>query len=190
MYRAVVIGASAGGIDAILTLLGKLKRPFKYPIIIAIHLNPHFKSELAKIIENNTGIKCLEVEDKMKIEKGTVYVAPPNYHTLVEKNYIFSLSVTEKVCFARPSIDILFESAADAYRNRLVGILLTGSNHDGTDGISKIIASKGLAIVQNPEEAKYSGMPSGAIKYSKPDKILTLDEIAELLNSFTRKDIK
>lgn len=187
MYRAVVIGASAGGIDAILELLDGLNKPFDFPMIITIHLSANFESGLAKILSNRTGINCIEIEDKMDIEPNTIYISPPNYHTLVEKNNVFSLSITDKVCYARPSIDVMFETASDAYRDKLIGILLTGANHDGTNGLIEIKKNGGFIVVQDPDEAATSEMPLNAIKHEKPDKILKLREITKLLNELLER---
>ncbi|MBC7863308.1 MAG: chemotaxis protein CheB, partial [Bacteroidia bacterium] len=118
---------------------------------------------------------------KEKIEPGKVYIAPSGYHLLIETDRTFSLTIDERVNFARPSIDVLFETAADAYRNQLIGIVLTGSNNDGTNGIKKIKELGGLAIIQNPETAESSYMPASALSAIEADYILSLERMPDVL---------
>ena len=128
-----------------------------------------------------------EADEKEKIEYGKVYFAPPNYHLLIEKNKTFSLTIDERVNFARPSIDVLFESAAEAYTNRLIGIVLTGSNDDGTKGIKRIKEYGGLAVIQDPATAESAYMPASAMAAIIPDYVLSLEDITGLLTKLDKQ---
>jgi two-component system chemotaxis response regulator CheB len=136
---------------------------------------------LIEILNDKSNITIKEADEKEKIEKRTVYIAPPNYHLMIERNKTFSLSIDELVNYARPSIDVLFESAANAYKNKLIGVILTGSNSDGTAGLKKIKEYGGLTIVQDPKTAESAYMPASAIAAIKPDYILSLEDIINLL---------
>ncbi len=185
-YNAVVIGTSAGGIDALKSVLSNIKKPLLLPIVIVQHLSPRHESYLPSILTHFTGHKVKEIEEKEKIHGGIIYIAPPNFHVLVEKNGTLTLTVEKRVSYARPSIDVLFETAADAYRNELIGVILTGANHDGANGLKCIKFYGGYTIVQEPLKAYASEMPRAAIKKSMPDIILPLDEIGAHLNKIMR----
>ncbi len=182
IYKAVVIGTSAGGLKALQIILSLLKSDFSLPIIIVQHLHPDSKKMLINILGNICRLKVKEASDKEKIIPGTVYIAPPDYHLLIEDDRSFSLALTKPVNFARPSVNVLFETAAEVYRNKLIGIILTGANNDGSQGIKKIKELGGLAIVQNPDEAEEKSMPESAIKTVKADFIMGLKEIGGFLN--------
>jgi two-component system, chemotaxis family, protein-glutamate methylesterase/glutaminase len=181
-YDAIVIGASAGGIQAIHELLSQLPDSFKLPIIIVQHI----KSDSSAFFIHGFDKKCnqpvIEAIDKAEIECSKVYVAPPGYHLLINDDKTFSLSFDELVNYSRPSIDVLFESAADAYGKKLIGIVLTGANSDGAAGLKKIKERGGLLIVQDPEEADCPTMPLAAIKMNALDHSLTLSQISKFLN--------
>ena len=179
--EAVVIGASAGGVDALLKLLSALPDRFRLPIISVLHLPERRESQLASIFRQRSSIAVSEPGDKEKISPATLYFAPPGYHLSVEMDKTFSLSCEAPVHFSRPSIDLLMESAADAYGNALAGILLTGANYDGAAGLAKIRAHGGFTIVQDPAQAQVSTMPEAAIRRLQPDMILKLDDIRGLL---------
>ena len=136
--EAIVIGASAGGIDALEIILTSLPESFSLPIIVVLHLPPDDPSILPQVFSHKIKMKVLEANEKELLNAGTVYFAPPAHHLLIEKNKTFSLTVESPVFFSRPSIDILFKSAADVYGKALVGILLTGANQDGALGLKKI----------------------------------------------------
>jgi two-component system chemotaxis response regulator CheB len=180
-FKAVVIGVSLGGMEALKSIFESLPKRFPVPIIVVQHLSPHSNSYLAKYLDECCDILVKEAEEKEKVVAGTAYIAPPNYHLLIEKDETLSLSVEPKVNFARPSIDILFESAADTYGEKLIGIILTGANHDGSVGLKCIKKLGGLAIVQNPETAYMNLMPKSAINETEVDFILNLEEIAQKL---------
>lgn len=180
-YQAIVIGVSSGGMNALKTIFSLLPKEFKIPIIVVQHLSPRSDSQWIKLLNDKSKVKIKEADEKEKIESGTVYIAPANYHLLIEKNKTFSLTIDERVSFARPSIDVLFESAAEAYTNGLIGVVLTGSNHDGTNGIKRIKEKGGLALIEDPKTAESPYMPASAIAAIEADYILPLEEMARLL---------
>lgn len=176
-YRAIVIGASAGGMDAIKQILISLPKSFGVPIIIVQHLNSHSDGYIVKYLNEICQINVKEADEKERVLSGNVYIAPPNYHLLAEKDGTLSLTVDNKENYSRPSIDILFESAAEVYRNELIGIILTGANKDGSKGLKRIKELEGITIVQDPSTAEADFMPKAAISAAEVDYILTLDEI-------------
>ncbi|OQW93036.1 MAG: chemotaxis protein CheB [Beggiatoa sp. IS2] len=180
-FAAIVVGSSAGGIRALSTLLTSLPGDFPLPIIIVQHVQPDADSYLATILDKRSALTVKQADDKEFIHKGTVYLAPPNYHLLIEEDRSFSLSLEGLVNFSRPSIDVLFESAVYAYRNQLIGIILTGANHDGSQGLKKIKQFGGYAIVQDPDTAEADAMPRSAIAATKVDKILPVERIGGYL---------
>ena len=183
---AVVVGASAGGVEALLTIFADLRQGFRLPLIVVLHLPDERRSQLAQVFARRLSIKVKEAADKDMIEPGTLYFASPGYHLSVERDGRFSLSQEARVHYARPSIDYLFESAADTYEARLAAILLTGANQDGAQGIATVKHSRGLTIVQDPEEALVSTMPQAALDRMKPDYILPLRGIGRLLVELER----
>ena len=181
----VVVGCSAGGIDALKNLLSALPKKFAPALVIVQHVSVDAPQALADFFQFVTHIKVKEAEDKEMIQAGTVYFAPSGYHLLISHNKTFQLSVEEPVNFSRPSIDILFETAAEAYRENILGIVLTGANEDGANGLLRIHTCGGKTLIQKPQTAEFSAMPEGALKkVPKPDAILTLPEIHQLLNQF------
>jgi two-component system chemotaxis response regulator CheB len=181
-YDLIVAGASLGGFDALATLLGALPENYPLPLAVVQHRSIDSDELLSILLGRACRLPVAEVEDKQPILPGMIYIAPANYHLLVEKDH-FALSVDERVQFARPSIDVLFESAADAYRDKVVAILLSGSNEDGAHGIARIKARGGLTIVQDPVSAESPRMPEAAIAGSEVDHVLTLAEIAQFLTN-------
>jgi len=190
-YEAIVIGVSSGGMNALNYIFSTLPADFSIPIIIVQHVSARSDNEWINLLNNKSNLTIKEADEKEKIacpteqsfgrETGKVYIAPANYHLLIEKDRTFSLTIDELVNFARPSIDVLFESAAEAYKNKLIGIVLTGANNDGAKGIKRIKECGGLAVIQDPETAESSTMPASAIAVIKPDYILSLEKIIELL---------
>ena len=179
-FQAVVIGASAGGSTALQKILPALPADFPLPVIIVQHVHPHQKGA-ALIYVGSSFLKVKDGDEKEAIQPGFVYFAPPNYHLLVENDRTLSLSIDPKVHFARPSVDVLFESAADAYGQSLIGIILSGGNQDGAAGLLRIKQRGGLTIVQKPDEAEMRLMPEAAIATAKPEYILPADQIGRLL---------
>lgn len=181
MYKAVVIGASAGGFHALKKLLGNLSTDFSLPILIVQHISPTSDNYMAKYLNSNCNLSVKEADEKDSILPGHVYIAPPNYHLLVEEDHTISFSTEEKVNYSRPAIDILFDTAVYAYGNTLIGIILTGANSDGAKGLKNIKEAGGYCIVQDPKEAEASAMPLAAIDATKTKNIYTITKIAKLL---------
>lgn len=186
-YEAIVIGVSSGGMNAMKILFSSLPMDFSIPIVIVQHISPRSDNQWIKLLNDKSNLNIKEADEKEKIESGNIYISPPNYHLMIERDKTLSLTIDERVNFARPSIDVLFESAAEAYNSKLIGVVLTGSNNDGAKGIKRIQECGGLAIVQNPETAESSYMPASAIAAIKPDYILSLEDIAELLIKIDRQ---
>jgi len=182
-YRAVVIGASAGGLAALGAILSDLKSTFCMPILLAQHICPHVESHLTAYFEGKTALTVKEAEDKDPIQRGTVYIAPPNYHLMVEFDGCTALSIDAPVNYSRPSIDVLFESAADYFGEALIGIVLSGANSDGAAGLKRIKERGGMAVVQSVETAEAQAMPQAAIEAADVDHILPLQAIAHFLNT-------
>ena len=180
-YEAIVIGVSSGGMNAMKIIFSQLPNEFGIPIIIVQHIGSHSENMWIKLLNERSNIELIEAEEKEKIEKGKVYIAPANYHLLIERDKTFTLTIDERVNYARPSIDVLFETAAEAYQNKLIGVVLTGSNNDGTKGLQRIKECGGLTIVQDPDTAESYYMPASAIASFLPDHILPLEEIVKLL---------
>ncbi len=180
---AVVIGASAGGVQALSRLLPAFRPGTRAPVFVVLHLPRDRPSLLVQIFEPKCALPVREAEDKEPVEAGTLYVAPPDYHLLVDAGPRLSLSADDPVHYSRPSIDVLFESAADLYRGRLLGILLSGANEDGAAGADAIRRAGGLTIVQNPDTALSSQMPQSALRLFEPTYVLGLDAIAGLLGT-------
>lgn len=177
MYDLVVIGASWGGLDAVSRVLSGFPDEVDLPLVVAQHRHPDSLEEtLRGLLGAQIGRPVVDVDDKLPIEAGHVYLAPPDYHLLVERG-LFALSVDERVQFARPSVDVLFQSAADAYGAGVIGIILTGANEDGAAGLARIKQRGGVAIVQDPTGAARRTMPDAAIAATHADAILPLEEI-------------
>jgi len=185
-YEAIVIGASAGGLSAFKGILPLLDEDFPLPILIVQHISPQSDNYMTVHLNKICKIRVKEAEEKEMIRAGHAYFSPPNFHMLVEEERSISFSVENKVNYARPSIDILFETAAYAFRSGLIGIILTGANNDGAHGLKKIQELGGLCIVQDPEDAEVETMPASALKIMKPDKVFKLNEIAGFLNNITK----
>ena len=178
---AVVMGASAGGVDALAVLLPALPASFRPALLIVQHLPRERPSLLVDIFRRRCAVPVREAEDKEPVEPGTVYFAPPDYHMLVEKSRQIALSTDEPLNYSRPSIDVLFESAADAYGERLLGIILTGANDDGAEGLNAVYRAGGLTVVQQPDSAAVPLMVVSALQRCPADFVLPLNEIAALL---------
>ena len=184
---AVAIGASAGGIDALFTLLKDLQPPVHAALVLVLHLPEQHESRLAQVFAHRTGLPVEEARPHAPVQPGTIYSAPPGYHLLVEEDRTFSLSCDPPVLFSRPSIDVLLESCAEAYGNRLLGVVLTGANEDGARGLAAVKACGGLTAVQDPGEAAHMVMPEAAIRLAEPDFVLPLSGIRSLLHTVVRR---
>jgi two-component system chemotaxis response regulator CheB len=184
--EAVVIGASAGALEALSVILPRLPARFHLPVIVVVHVPSDKKSILADLFRSKCSLDVREAEDKDRITPGTVYFAPPDYHLLIEDERSFSLSSDEPVLYSRPSIDVLFESAADVYGPGLIGIVLTGANADGAGGLKAIVAAGGTAIVQRPSCAYAAAMPEAAVAACPSALVLSLEEIAMYLHDIEK----
>jgi two-component system, chemotaxis family, protein-glutamate methylesterase/glutaminase len=180
---AVVIGASAGGIQALKVLLPVLSPGLRAPVLIVLHLPRDKPSMLSEIFSTRCALPVREAEDKEPVACGTVYFAPSNYHLLLDRGPQLALSADEPVRNSRPSIDVLFESAADVYKDRLLGIILSGANDDGAAGLAAIHDAGGLTVVQQPATAASPQMALSALKLRPATWVLPLDEIAGLLQT-------
>ena len=183
--KIVVMGASFGGLHAITTILAGLPAQFSIPILVVQHIGVPEGLTLAKSLKKRLNKPIFQGEPLMEVKKGHIYIAPVEYHMMIEKDLTLSLSVDEKVNFSRPSIDVLFESAAYSFPGETIGILLTGANNDGARGLHMIKESGGITIVESPETAFSPTMPSSAISLFTPDHILSLPLIAPELCSIT-----
>ncbi|WP_447809219.1 chemotaxis protein CheB [Pseudomonas putida] len=179
--RAVVIGASAGGVAALFQVLGTLPSAFAIPVLCVLHLPDDRHSQLAGVLQRRLHRPVCEARDKESISSGQIYVAGPGYHLSVERDLTLSLSQEEPVHFSRPAIDFLFISASDAFGDGLLGVLLTGANEDGARGLAYIKNNGGRTIVQDPRDAQVALMPEAALALHQPDHILTLSGIGQLL---------
>ena len=180
-YRIVLVGASYGGVEALQALLPGLSPGLPVPVCVVQHRSRDTDDGLCEFLRGHSRLPVVEPNDKDEVEAGRVYLAPRDYHLLVEDGR-FALSVDAPVTYARPSIDVLFESAADVYGGDAVGVVLTGANRDGARGLARIKERGGLAVVQDPQEAESRAMPESALAAAKVDRVLKLREIAPLLN--------
>jgi two-component system chemotaxis response regulator CheB len=181
-YDLVVVGTSWGGLAALRTFVGGLPATFPMAVTIVQHRHKDSDHLLRVLLQERAALEVCEVEDKMPLERGRIYVAPPDYHTLVEPGY-FSLSTEAPVRFSRPSIDVTFGSAADSYGHRTVGIILTGANADGADGLRKISDRGGMAIVQDPATAESPTMPTAAAAAVPRARVMPLPAIIDFLGA-------
>ena len=180
-YAGIFIGSSAGGLAALSAIFSQLPEIFSLPIVVVQHRAKGNRDLLEEILAGKSALRIEQASEKEAIRAGCIYLAPPDYHLLIEEDMTFSLSSAEPVVHSRPSIDVLFESAALALGRRLVGVVLTGASPDGSKGITAIRRSGGLTVVQDPEEAEYAAMPRAAIATGNVDKILPVQGIAEFL---------
>ncbi|MFZ6012365.1 MAG: chemotaxis protein CheB [Bacteroidota bacterium] len=180
-YLAIVIGVSAGGLSALTFLFEQLPANYPIPMIVIQHRSSDQNGLLEEVLRYKCKIRIKQADEKEPIKTGVIYVAPPGYHLLVERDNTFSLSSDEPVFFSKPSIDVLFETAAEVFKEKIVGLILTGANRDGTNGIKAIYEKGGLTIAQHPEEAQFPYMPRAAIESGGVKHIWTLKEIRKFL---------
>ena len=180
-YDAIVIGASAGGLYVMISILKVLPANFGIPIIVVQHRSKDERTLLEEVLQQKCKVTIKQADEKEMIQPGTVYFAPPDYHLLIENDGSFSLSCDAPVNYSRPSIDVLFETAADVYKHRLLAIILTGANKDGSYGIKKIAQLGGTTIAQSPETADYPEMPKAAINTGYVQQVLKPEAIGYFL---------
>jgi two-component system chemotaxis response regulator CheB len=186
-YELVVIGASAGGLVAVGTVLSALPSGFPLPIAIAQHRSAApLNGDLPRLWQQQTALRVHEPEDKAPIVPGEVYVAPADYHLLVEARGQFALSTDAPVLWARPSIDVLFQTASDAYGHSLIGVILTGASADGSQGLQAIRAHGGCALVQKPASAECDLMPKAALAATPVNHVLDLEELGRVIGALAR----
>ena len=179
--EAIAIGGSAGALDALAAILPALPSDYALPALLVLHIPPNRPSRLTEVLGARCALRVKEAEDKEELAPATLYVAPPDYHLLVEKRRCLSLSVDAPVLFSRPAIDVLFESAADAYGPALAGVLLAGASEDGARGLARIKRAGGLTVVQAPRTAACRVMPESAIAHGPIDYTLTPSELGMFL---------
>ncbi len=180
-YKAVVVGGSAGSTVVMEEILSQLGRDFPVPILVVQHLHESDDGGFAEHLDRTCQLRVIVPCDKQPVEKGCVYVAPANYHMMPERNGTIALSVDEKVNWSRPSIDVTFDSAAHAYGNGLVAVIVSGANKDGAEGMKTVKSCGGIAIVQSPDTAESQVMPQAAIEAVNPDYILKPADIAKIV---------
>ena len=183
-FAAVVIGASAGGVEVLSMLLSALSASCRLSFIIVLHIPRERPSLLSEVFGSRCALPVREAEDKEPIQPGTVYFAPPDYHLLIDRGPAFALSTDEPVHFSRPSIDVLFDSAADVYGERLVGVILTGANQDGAEGLAAVGHAGGRTVVQDPVSAAVAYLPEAALKEGPVDFVLSLPQLRDLFASW------
>jgi len=179
--EVIVVGASAGAVDAMSHILPRLSRAFPLPIVVVVHVPPERPSGLAHLFASRTALEVKEAEDKMPLAPGTLFFAPPDYHVLLEADHTLSLSVDEQVNFSRPSIDVLFDAAAESFGRRALGIALTGASADGARGLLHLRDAGGIAIVQDPSTAFARALPDAALAMARPQHVLDIVGIGDLL---------
>lgn len=187
-FKLVVVGTSAGGLNALKTLLSALPDDFPCPIAVVQHLSPDHSSQLVDILRRQMRLSVAAAQNQQRMQSGHVYIAPPDYHLLVSNFGTLRLTQSPKIHFSRPAIDVLFESAAKNYGAEVIAILLTGSNTDGSQGMQAIHKAGGITIVQSPSSAESPRMPQSAIDTTKIDWVLPLDDIASRLAQLIAKE--
>ncbi len=182
-WEAVVVGCSSGGLAALQRLLAPLPGGFPIPVIVAAHMSPDAGGLMAEILDGKCALSVSEAEEKEPVRPGGVYIAPPGYHLLMERDRTMALSVDARVSHARPSIDVLFETASDVYGGKLIGIVLTGANNDGAAGLGLIRKRGGMAMIQDPSDAEASEMPRAALGRAGADVLGTVEALSEALTA-------
>lgn len=180
--EAFIIGGSAGSLDVLLRVLPKVDAAIPFPIIIVIHRKHGADSLLTDLLSSRTKLIVKEVDEKEPINAGTVYIAPSDYHLLIERDKTFSLDYSEKINYSRPAIDVTFQTAAEVYGNRLYCLLLSGSNSDGVNGLKSVKAWSGKALIQNPDSAQVPYMPAQAKLHVDIDHVLDIEDMGEFIN--------
>ena len=184
--KALIIGGSAGSLEVLLKLLPAVHIDISFPIIIVIHRKKGLDSLLPELLSARTRLRVKEIEEKEVILPGTIYIAPSDYHLLLELNHTFSLDYSEKINFSRPAIDATFQTGAELYKDELACLLLSGSSADGVNGLKTVKNAGGMVLIQNPETAKVSFMPAQAKLHVNIDHILNAEDMAEFINLLSK----
>jgi len=179
---AMIIGGSAGSLDVLLKVLPLLDPALSFPIVIVIHRKHGTDSLLPELLSGRTRLIVKEVDEKEPIVAGRIYIAPSDYHTLIEQDHTFSLDYSEKINYSRPAIDATFQTAAEVYKEKLVCLLLSGSNADGVNGLKSVNAWGGIVVIQDPATAQVAYMPEQAALHAKIDYTLRIEDMAEFIN--------
>jgi two-component system, chemotaxis family, protein-glutamate methylesterase/glutaminase len=185
-YRIAVVGTSWGGLAALRELVAAFPADLSIPVVVVQHRHRESDQMLATLLQDRTKAVVCEIEDKAPMESGKIFVAPADYHTLIEEDG-FSLTIEEPIRYSRPSIDLTFSSAADSFGSAAIGVILTGANADGAEGLRRIVEHGGLAIVQEPVTAESPAMPAAALKAVPGARVLTVGAIGELIVELTRR---
>ena len=180
--KLIIIGGSAGSLDVLLHIVPSLKKTFSIPIVIVVHRKIPNDTVLPNLLSTKTHLLVKEIEEKERIQPGSIYIVPGDYHVLIENDHTFSLDYSEKVNFSRPSIDVVFQSAANVFRQHLVCILVSGANADGTEGMQYVQQQGGTTIAQLPSSAEVAYMPEQAILHNAAHYVLDLSDMADFLN--------
>jgi two-component system chemotaxis response regulator CheB len=179
---ALIIGGSAGSLEVLLKVLPLLNPNLSFPIVIVIHRKHGTDSLLPELLSGRTKLTVKEIDEKEPVAAGNIYIAPSDYHTLIEQEQTFSLDYSEKINYSRPAIDATFQTAAEVYKEKLVCLLLSGSNADGVNGLKSVKMWGGTTVIQDPATAQVSYMPEQAAIHAKIDYILRIEDMAEFIN--------
>jgi two-component system, chemotaxis family, protein-glutamate methylesterase/glutaminase len=182
VYKAVMIGGSAGSFQIVASILGALPKNFDLPVFLCLHRLKHVRTGFVEALLLKSSIPVVEPYDKETIKPGRAYLAPANYHMFIELGNRFALSTEEPINHSRPSIDLSFITAAQAYRNKLVGVILSGANKDGAYGLKKVADLGGLTIVQDPADCEVKTMTESALQLTKANHVFSADKIASFLS--------
>lgn len=181
-----MIGGSAGSLEVLLKVLPELQPVLNFPVVIILHRKPGKESLLIDLLSTKTKMTVKEIEEKEKLLPGMIYIAPPSYHVLIEQHKTFSLDASEKINFSRPSIDVTFESASEVFQDKLVCLLLSGANSDGSKGLEKVKQKGGQTLVQEPDSAMSRFMPEYALDHVDIDSVLRPGEMANFINELSK----
>lgn len=182
MYKALIIGGSAGSFQVVVNILSHLPVDFPLPIFLSLHRLKHVRNGFVEALSIKSKITIIEPHDKQTPIPGVAYLAPANYHMLIDMDRKICLATSAQVNHSRPSIDLSFQTAAESYRDKLVGLILSGANKDGAEGLKRVKEMGGLTIVQDPKDSQITTMPNSAINIFSPDKILSISQISEFIN--------
>lgn len=186
--RALIIGGSAGSLEVLLSVLPNVKEDLGFPIIIILHRKTGIDNMLTDLFSTRTSMPVTEIEEKEQIQPNHIYIAPADYHLLIESDLTFSFDCSEKVNYSRPSIDVAFESASEVYKERLAALLLSGANADGVAGLKRVSSNMGLVLIQDPDTATVAYMPSQAKLRVDYDALLKPGEMADYINSLSKNE--